>query len=224
MAAFVLVHGAGSTSWYWHRVVPLLEAAGHDAVAVDLPCDDDSAGLDAYAAAIVDAAGGRRGIVLVAQSLAGFSAPLVCGRASVSMLVLLNAMIPNPGERAAEWWRNTGQPQAMVGLAGDGRSADELMNDAGYLFLHDLPADVAAASAGHVRNQSGRPFGDPWPLEAWPDVETRILVGREDRLFPADFQDRVARQRLGRPAERIGGGHLAALSRPGEVAEALTSS
>jgi thioesterase domain-containing protein len=43
---FVLVPGAGGSAWYWHRLVPLLERAGHEAVAVDLPGDD--AGLDAY--------------------------------------------------------------------------------------------------------------------------------------------------------------------------------
>src|SRR5262245_14591883 len=31
---------AGGIAWYWHRVVPLLEASGHDAVGVDLPGDD----------------------------------------------------------------------------------------------------------------------------------------------------------------------------------------
>jgi pimeloyl-ACP methyl ester carboxylesterase len=42
---FVLIPGAGGAAWYWHRVVPLLQAAGHDAIAVDLPADDPAAGL-----------------------------------------------------------------------------------------------------------------------------------------------------------------------------------
>jgi pimeloyl-ACP methyl ester carboxylesterase len=45
MATSVLVHGAGSDSWYWHLVVPALRERGHDVVAVDLPCDDDSAAM-----------------------------------------------------------------------------------------------------------------------------------------------------------------------------------
>jgi len=35
--AFVLIPGAGGAAWYWHRVVPLLQEAGHEAIAVDLP-------------------------------------------------------------------------------------------------------------------------------------------------------------------------------------------
>jgi len=47
MASFILIPGAGGSAFYWHRVVPLLEAAGHEAIAVDLPGDDERAGLDA---------------------------------------------------------------------------------------------------------------------------------------------------------------------------------
>ena len=74
MATFVLIPGAGSDSWYWHLVVPELRAAGHDVVAVDLPCDDDSAGLDVYTDVVVDAIGTRAAsddLVIVAQSMGG---------------------------------------------------------------------------------------------------------------------------------------------------------
>src|SRR5437016_1045393 len=98
MATYVLIHGAGSDAWYWHRVVPLLRARGHDVVAPDLPCDDDSAGLAEYTDAVVDAVGDRRDLVVVAQSMAGFTAPLVCGRLRVGLLVLVAAMVPLPGE------------------------------------------------------------------------------------------------------------------------------
>jgi|SRR5579859_2464826 len=45
MATYVLIHGASSDSWYWHRVIPQLLERGHEVVAPDLPIDDDSAGL-----------------------------------------------------------------------------------------------------------------------------------------------------------------------------------
>ncbi len=80
MATYALIHGAGASSWYWHLVRPELEALGHYVVSPDLPCDDDSAGLAEYADVVVDAIGGRRQVVVVAQSLAGFTAPLVATR------------------------------------------------------------------------------------------------------------------------------------------------
>ena len=45
MTSFVLIPGAGGSAWYWHRVVPLLREAGHGAIAVDLPGDEEAAGL-----------------------------------------------------------------------------------------------------------------------------------------------------------------------------------
>jgi pimeloyl-ACP methyl ester carboxylesterase len=67
--------------------------------------------------------------------------------------------------------------------------------------------------------QSDTPFASVWPLAAWPQVPTRVLVGRDDRLFPADFQRRVAEERLGITPDEIPGGHLLALSQPQALVE-----
>jgi pimeloyl-ACP methyl ester carboxylesterase len=64
-------------------------------------------------------------------------------------------------------------------------------------------------------------MGEASPLEAWPDVPTRVLLCRDDRLFPAGFIRRVARERLGITPDEIDGGHTPALSRPKELAERL---
>jgi hypothetical protein len=66
-----------------HRVVPLLREAGHGAIAVDLPGDDETAGLPEYASLVTGAIGGRDDVVLAAQSLGGFTAPLAAARPGV---------------------------------------------------------------------------------------------------------------------------------------------
>jgi pimeloyl-ACP methyl ester carboxylesterase len=210
VSCYVLLPGAGSDSWYWHLVAPRLEAAGHEVVAVDLPVADDTAGLDDYAAAVVQAADAQRDVVLVAQSLAGFVAPVVATRTAVAAIVLVAAMIPKPGERVGEWWSATGHG----GLGID-------MSDPVELFLHDVPPDVAAESEHHVVPQSGRIFEDVWPLAAWPDVPTHALICTEDRLFPPDFQRRVTRERLGITPDEMVSGHLPALAHPAELADRL---
>jgi pimeloyl-ACP methyl ester carboxylesterase len=208
MATYVLIHGAGSDSWYWHLVAPRLRLLGHDVVAVDLPCDDDSAGLEEYAQTVVDAIGDRRDLILVAQSLGGFTAPLVCDRLPVTLLVLVAAMVPRPGEAPGDWWANTGH-----------QFPDPF--DPAVVFAHDLSPELAAASLDHVREQSGTPFEKPWPLEAWPDVSTRFLLCRDDRFFPAEFQRRVVRERLGITPDEMPGGHLPALAHPEELVQRL---
>src|SRR2546423_723026 len=63
MATFVLIPGAGGAAWYWHRVLPLLQQAGHEALAVDLPGDDAHAGLHTYADLVVALMGKRNDVV-----------------------------------------------------------------------------------------------------------------------------------------------------------------
>ena len=63
----------------------------------------------------------------------------------------------------------------------------------------------------------------PWGLDAWPDVPTTVLAAQDDRFFPFAFQQRVARERLGVEAVPVPGGHLAALSRPAEITDAITA-
>lgn len=219
MASYVLIPGAGGVAWYWHRVVPELRGRGHDVVAVDLPADDESAGLAEYTDAVVDAIGDRSELVVVGQSMAGFTAPLVCERVAVDLLVLLNAMVPSPGESGGDWWANTGHEQARREQAErEGRTVEEDLLDA---FFHDVPPDVKAEAMTRDRDQSATPFAQPWPLRRWPDVPTRFLLSRDDRFFPAQFQRRVERERLGIPPDEMPGGHLVALSRPRELADRL---
>jgi|SRR6185436_1761993 len=222
MATYVLIPGAGGDAWYWHRVVPELATRGHEVVAVTLPAGDENAGWSDYGDAIVSAIGDRTDIVLVAQSLGGFSAPMVCERLRVELLVMLNAMIPLPGETGNEWWNNTGQGAAQREFLASIELSPEDAEDPAVLYFHDVsPEIVAEAFRRGEPQQSMTPMEQPWPLRAWPEVPTRVLVGRDDRLFPAAFQRRIARERLGIVADEIDGGHLVALSRPHELAEQL---
>ena len=218
MATYVLIHGASSDAWYWHRVSPLLKQRGHDVVAPDLPCDDDSAGLADYADTVVRAIGGRGDLCVAAQSLAGFTAPLVCERVPVKLLVLVAAMVPKPGEPPGEWWANTGHADAARKQAErDGRPTDGPF-DPLSTFFHDVPQDVTAEALSRgERRQSETPFEEPWPLKAWPDVPTRFLLCRHDRFFPAAFLRRVVEERLGLTPDEMDGGHLPALARPKEL-------
>lgn len=220
MSVFVLVPGAGGAAWYWHRVVPELRARGHEAVAVDLPGADESAGLPEYADAVAEAIGGRHDVVLVAQSMGGFTAPVVCARIPLRLLVLLNAMIPLPGETPGAWWDNTGWESARVAAARSGGYPAEF--DLATYFLHDVPAEVVATGEGHNFPEADIAFGQPCAIERWPDVPTRVLAGRDDRFFPLEFQRRIAGERLGAPVDSVPGGHLVALSRPVELTDQLT--
>jgi pimeloyl-ACP methyl ester carboxylesterase len=211
MATFALIHGAGDVGWYWHLVEAELRSGGHDTVAPDLPCDDDSAGLSEYVDAVVQAIGDRIDLVVVAQSFGGFTAPIVCDRVPVKLLVLVAPMIPAPGEAPADYWVNTRY----------GEEARESYDDPIALFYQDVPPELASEALKRGREQSEARMGEASPLKSWPDVPTRVLLCREDRLFLPAYLRRVARERLGTTPDEIDGGHAPALSRPKELAERL---
>jgi predicted alpha/beta hydrolase family esterase len=212
MASFVLVPGAGGMAWYWHRVVPLLERANQEAIAVDLPGDDERARLDAYADTVVDAIGARADVVLVVQSLGCFTALLACARVSVQKLAFVNGMVPRPGETAGDGWGNTGAIQARLEAAD--RSGYPRAFDVQTYFLHDVPDAVLRDGPERPRDQAEHVFEKRCDFEPWPAVPMHVVASEADRFFPLAFQRRIARGRLGKDVEVIAGGHLAGLSNP----------
>lgn len=208
MSAFVLIPGAGGAAWYWHRVQ--LRARGHEAVAVDLPGADESAGLPEYADTVVAAIDGRRDH-RVGRAVdgrvhhAGGLRPHTGSGAS-----LVNAMIPLPGETPGDWSRR-GRPSRR--LSRRIRSAQ--------LFPSRRACGRGVGGEAHGYAEADIAFSQPCAIERWPDVPTRVLAGRDDRFFPLEFQRRTARNRLGLNADVVPGGHLAALSRPAELAGRL---
>jgi pimeloyl-ACP methyl ester carboxylesterase len=221
---FVLLPGAGGDSWYWHLVADELRARGHEVVTPSLPAADDSAGLAEYADTVVEAIGDGTGLVVVAQSMAAFTAPLLCDRVDVRQLILVAPMIPAPGESPGDWWSSSGQTAARREQdERDGRDPDAPF-DVRTAFLHDVPEEIVTElfARGEPR-QSDTPFAEPWPLDEWPKVATRVLACRHDRLFPLEFMRGLARERLRVEPDVIDTGHLPALARPKELAERLVA-
>lgn len=117
-------------------------------------------------------------------------------------------MIPRPGETDDEMWKATGWtfPQGEA--------------DA---FYHDVDPALAAEARSRERGQSETTSREPWPLEAWPDVPTHVIIGRDDRFFPADWLRASSATASGSSPMRSGRGHTLALSRPRELVELMES-
>jgi pimeloyl-ACP methyl ester carboxylesterase len=166
--------------------------------------------------AVADASGP---LIVVGQSMGAFTAPMVAERLAAALIVLVNPMVPKVGEAPGQWWEATGQKAAMVehfNRIGLGRTDFDSVED----FFHDVPAAVRDEALSQPEpQQSDTPFERPWPMQRWPDIPTRVVVGSDDRLFPLEFQRRVVRERLGLDVDVIPGGHLVSLSRPQELVD-----
>ena len=215
---FLLIPGAGGSAWYWHLVLAELERCGAHATAVELPADDETAGLAEYlevAAAVAPAAP----FIAVGQSMGSYTALGIAARLEVRLVVLLNGMVPLPDETAGDWWSATGQGPASADVArAQGRDPED--EDPAVIFLHDVPDEVVTI-APEQKSQSGRPFQDAIAAGNWPDVQVQMLTGTDDRLFPASFQQRLGRERLGVEAKLIPGGHCAAPQLPDSCCRGL---
>jgi len=210
MTTFALIHGGGGSGWDFHRLVPELEARGHDAVAPDLPITDPAAGLAEFTETVLAALGERTDVAVVGHSYGGFTAPLVAAKVRARVLVYLAGMIPVPGEPPGRWWGNTGF------VAPSGLSEAET-------YFNGVSPVLAAECQERVRDQVSKEWDEPWPLPAHPDVPTRVLLCRDDRFFTPDFQRRIAHERLGLEPDEVDGPHSAPLSHPGAIADRLVS-
>ena len=105
---YLLVHGAWHGAWCWNKVIPLLQARGHKAVAIDLPGHGQDIGrtsdvsLDDYVNAVVQAANNQNGpVLLVGHSMAGIvisQAAEKLGSEKIPALLYLDAFLPRDGD------------------------------------------------------------------------------------------------------------------------------
>ena len=223
MSTFALIHGGGDSGWYWHLVEAELRTRGHRTVAPDLPADDETATLFDYADVVVDTLGDADDVVVVAQSFGAFTAPLVAARRPISGLVLVAGMVPSPGEPPSQWWTNTGHAEAVreQAAADDGLTGND---DPRICYYHDVPEPLATQALSRERaHPSEIAYTQPWPLDGWPDVPTRFVLCTRDRVFPSRYLRRVVHDRLGVTPLELDSGHCAALARPRQLADLLSS-
>jgi len=229
MATFALVHGAWHGAWCWERLIPEIEGHGHGAIAVELPCDDATAGCGAYAEAVLAAtAGAGDDVVLVGHSLGGLTIPLVAAARPVRKLVFLCALLPQPGQSLADQLER--EPEIFEAGFGEGivrddqdRSVWQDDDAAADQLYGDCSRQLAAWAVARLRPQARLPSNEPCPLEQWPAIESVSLFASDDAAVSPDWSRSVARERIGATTLELPGGHSPFLSRPGELAEILLS-
>lgn len=236
MSQFVLVPGAWHGAWCWHRVLPLLRAAGHDAYAVTLTGVGDRAHLLSAAIRLrthiqdvlsVIVCEELDKVILVGHSYAGM---VITGVADTLMqrqpslirhLVYVDAVTPLPGES----WSSQHAPETVSGRI-------KAAMESGGVFIPAPDANVFGLEGADRdwvnRRQTPHPFGvyrDPLSFDAERIAKLpRTFVDCTSPALPtiAAMRQRV-RQEPGWQVVELATGHDPMITMPHELSRVLLS-
>ncbi len=195
MSTFVLVHGGWSGGWTWEKVVPLLEEAGHEVEAPDLPGHGEDrtpipeVSFQSYAdriSGVLDAQ--TEPVVLVGHSSGGSVISQAAEQRpdKVKMLVYLAAFLLRDGEVLLSVAANDTESLILPNLvmSEDGSSAtirEDVIREG--LLADCSDEDVKRAKSRFVP-QALAPF-------ATPITVTEDNFGRVPRVYIETLQDRA---------------------------------
>jgi pimeloyl-ACP methyl ester carboxylesterase len=222
MTTFVLVHGAFGSPAELAPVIPELEALGHRAFAVDLPCTDPAAMLEDYARTVVEAMARIEGpIVLVGHSAGGATISLVPTLTRVDRLAYVTAFVPEPGRSVVDI---AGPHTSDTILAVSRDDGDGCRSFDFELLASIVPPEEREAYRAFLeatqRPQGWAAMEQLWPGSALPDVPCSYVLCTEDTLLPPATQREMV-ARLGVEPVELASDHAVFALRPRELAAAL---
>jgi pimeloyl-ACP methyl ester carboxylesterase len=228
IALFALVHGGWHGSWCWERIVPELEARGHDVVTMDLPSDDPAATFEDHADVVAATLAGqyRQDVVVVGHSMGGLAIPLVPARAAVAKLIYLCALVPVPGisflDQVAkrEGMLAPGHVRGL-GEVEPGKFAWVDRDLARFHMYGDCDTEDAALALDRLRPLAQQAATIPCVLRAFPDPPRAYIVCSDDELVMPEWSRRVAGPRLDAQMVEMPGSHSPFWSRPSDLAAIL---
>ncbi len=211
----VLVHGAWSDGSGWLKVIPHLQAAGLNVVAVQNQMIS-LAGDAANTRAAIDAMEGPT--VVVGHSYGGAVVTSAAhGAPNVKALVYIAAFAPDEGEALGGFPPG---PGAKFVAPGPGGLLYIDRSEFPANFAGDLPASEAATLAAVQRPVGGAIFGDKMGPPAWKSITSWYQVSEDDRMIPPDVE-RMFASRAKANTISLPSSHASLVSHPKEVSELI---
>jgi pimeloyl-ACP methyl ester carboxylesterase len=218
-STIVLVHGAFAESASWDRVIPELQAAGHDVVAAANPLR----GLASDAASVSDVVRSIDGpVVVVGHSYGGAVITNVDPDAGeIIALVYVCGFAPDAGETCftlSTMFPGSTLADALQAVKRRDGLTDLTIAPARFheQFAADVPAEQTALMAATQRPVTQEALTEPSgerPL--WKGLPSWFVYGEEDRNIPAAVQHFMAERAHAHGAMALrGGSHAVAVSRP----------
>ncbi len=236
MTAYVLVHGAWHGAWCWDKVVPLLEKAGHRAVAIDLPGHGQDrtpisqVTLEAYAGRVCEVLSAQsEPVVLVGHSMGGLAITQAAEQtpAQVRTLVYLTAFLLRDGQSLLEVAQGDTEALVLPNLvqSADGASATVREDALKQVFYAGCPDEDVARAGKLLVPQAVAPFATPVHTTAgnWGRIPRVYIECLRDRAISPAVQKQMYTASPCRRVISMDTSHSPFLSAPAELAQHLAS-
>lgn len=234
---FVLVHGAFQDSTAWDSVVPLLEAAGHTAIAIDLPAHgadetpDAEVTLASYRDAVIAVIEAQATpVVLVGHSFGGIVISEVAEAIpdQVETLVYVAGYLPRNGDSLAGLAaldHNNGFRETNFLLAEDYTYAYVLEEDFLTIFCGDCTEEQAEVVMASRQNEPLAALNEPSTVtaEQFGTVRKVYIMTAEDNAASPQIQAFMISQTPVDHVYALNTSHVPFVTMPEELSALLIS-
>jgi pimeloyl-ACP methyl ester carboxylesterase len=235
MSRYVLVHGAFGGAWCWEPIIPALEAAGHTAVAIDLPgaggdrTPVEEITLASCAARVCEAL--TEPSILVGSSMGGIVITQAANErpANVEQLVFVCAFMPANGQSLVDIAglpEGTGnQIQANMVVSGDPPVAT-LSDEAAALAVYNrCTPEQQTWAIPRRREQAVAPFATPVDVDdaLLATIPRSFVLTLDDNALTTALQRRMISEHPCVDVVELDSDHAPYLSATDDLAEALLS-
>lgn len=214
----VLVHGAFADGSAWNRVTPILEAAGLDVIAAQIPLSSLEADIETTKRAIDRLEGP---VVLVGHSWGGMVITEAGAQDKVHSLVFVAAFAPDTGQSLSSYTAHFPHAAGLDHLEKDA-SGYYRLTDKGVAehFAFDLPKEEIAAIAASQGPINSAALKTPVTQAAWKSKPNFAVVSTQDRMTLTEIQrDQIGK--LNAKAVEVDTSHVPMLTYPEVVANMI---
>jgi pimeloyl-ACP methyl ester carboxylesterase len=214
----VLVHGAFADGSSWAKVIPLLQARGYRAVAVQnsLTSLADEVSATKRVIALQDGP-----VILVGHSWGGAVITQAGDDPKVAALVYVAAYAPEAGQSANDASAPFGITEGQKQIRADGEGFVTLTAEGMFEDVTEALPLAERQLAFAVQGQSFGPmFSEKLTTSAWKTKPSWFVISEKDRMLPPAMERHAAKM-LGAKVTSLATCHMVILEQPEKVAAVI---